>query len=267
MSSLNASQAAHELGVSRNTLLRWFREGRVGPVARDRHGWRVFTDSDLVRIRRELGESSAPPTPEERTRWSRMRAYLRRVPLFQKLSDGVPDELVSCARFQGLLRGQQLYRPGERAHGLPILVKGKIRLYRTSLDGREQTLAVATPYQTLGEASLFGAREQHGSHAVCLESSTVIILPQARLRQLCAEHPQLGEAFLRELARRIQDLEERLEGLTLLNLEQRLARTLLSWSGEGSELVMELSLTELASLLGGARETLSRALLRFAREG
>lgn len=264
---MTSDQAAQELGVSRNTLLRWFREGRISAVSRDRHGWRVFTEADLTRIRRELGEATPPPTPEERTRWSRMRAYLRRVPLFKKLPDTVLDELVGCARFQGLLRGQQLFRPGERPLGLPILVKGKIRVFRTSQDGREQTLAVATPYQTLGEAGLFGAREQQGSHAVCLESSTVIILPRARLRQLCGEHPQLAEAFLRELARRIQDLEERLEGQTLLSLEQRLARTLLSWAGASDELVMELNLTELASLLGGARESLSRALLRFAREG
>jgi predicted site-specific integrase-resolvase len=44
-------QAAENIGVSRNTLLRWFREGRVPDVARDRNGWRIFTSADVSRIK------------------------------------------------------------------------------------------------------------------------------------------------------------------------------------------------------------------------
>jgi predicted site-specific integrase-resolvase len=45
-------EAARRIGCSRSTLLRWFREGKVADVARDRRGWRVFTDDDIARIRR-----------------------------------------------------------------------------------------------------------------------------------------------------------------------------------------------------------------------
>ena len=44
-------QAARLIGVSRNTLLRWFREGRVTDVGRDRNGWRFFTHEDVERIK------------------------------------------------------------------------------------------------------------------------------------------------------------------------------------------------------------------------
>jgi excisionase family DNA binding protein len=46
-------EAARELGVSRETLLRWFRQGKVADVKRDRKGWRVFRQDDIERIRRE----------------------------------------------------------------------------------------------------------------------------------------------------------------------------------------------------------------------
>ena len=46
------NEAAQRIGCSRSTLLRWFREGRVTDVARDRRGWRVFTKEDISRIRR-----------------------------------------------------------------------------------------------------------------------------------------------------------------------------------------------------------------------
>jgi DNA-binding transcriptional MerR regulator len=53
--TLNTASAAKELGVSKTTLLRWFRDGKTADVGRDRNGWRLFTLADIRRIKRELG--------------------------------------------------------------------------------------------------------------------------------------------------------------------------------------------------------------------
>lgn len=45
------NEAAKAVGVSRPTLLRWFREKRVGDVKRDRNGWRMFTEADIARLK------------------------------------------------------------------------------------------------------------------------------------------------------------------------------------------------------------------------
>jgi predicted site-specific integrase-resolvase len=51
-SMMSTQEAAERLGVSRQTLLRWFREGRVADtVRRDRNGWREFSSDDIERIR------------------------------------------------------------------------------------------------------------------------------------------------------------------------------------------------------------------------
>ena len=52
---LNTALAAKELGVSKATLLRWFREGKTADVGRERHNWRVFTAADIRRIKKDLG--------------------------------------------------------------------------------------------------------------------------------------------------------------------------------------------------------------------
>ena len=50
---LKTTEAAKVLGISKQTLLRWFSEGRVSDVEkRDRNGWRLFTDQDISRIRK-----------------------------------------------------------------------------------------------------------------------------------------------------------------------------------------------------------------------
>jgi excisionase family DNA binding protein len=47
-------EVAKKLGVSRQTLQRWFREGKAKDVSRDHRGWRVFTQSDIDRLMKEI---------------------------------------------------------------------------------------------------------------------------------------------------------------------------------------------------------------------
>ena len=70
--SLSTAQVARRVGVHRDTLLRWLREGRVPEPDRDRNGWRRFTDRDVARIARfaQAGQNGTQiePTPLGRLR-------------------------------------------------------------------------------------------------------------------------------------------------------------------------------------------------------
>jgi excisionase family DNA binding protein len=49
------AEACELAGTSRNTLLRWIREGRFPDVKiRDRNGWRLFAESDIERLKVEV---------------------------------------------------------------------------------------------------------------------------------------------------------------------------------------------------------------------
>jgi len=42
-------------GISKNTFLRWVREGMLADVElRDRRGWRLFTNDDLDKLKAEV---------------------------------------------------------------------------------------------------------------------------------------------------------------------------------------------------------------------
>jgi DNA (cytosine-5)-methyltransferase 1 len=49
--TFSTDEAAKQLGLSKSTLLRWFRQRRISDVKRDRNNWRVFTKADIERIR------------------------------------------------------------------------------------------------------------------------------------------------------------------------------------------------------------------------
>ena len=48
------AEACQLAGISRNTFFRWLREGLFTDVGtRDRRGWRLFTEGDLLRLKNE----------------------------------------------------------------------------------------------------------------------------------------------------------------------------------------------------------------------
>lgn len=48
-------EAAEVLSISKSTILRWLKKGRIDEVRRDRNGWRVFTAADIEAIRKRVG--------------------------------------------------------------------------------------------------------------------------------------------------------------------------------------------------------------------
>lgn len=50
-----SAETAEMVGISRSTLFRWIRKGVVGDSShRDRRSWRLFTESDIQRIKGEV---------------------------------------------------------------------------------------------------------------------------------------------------------------------------------------------------------------------
>ena len=58
------TEACKIAGISRSTLLRWFKNGTLKDVTRrDRRGWRLFTQADIEKIRSEADKASETSMP------------------------------------------------------------------------------------------------------------------------------------------------------------------------------------------------------------
>ena len=102
------------------------------------------------------------------------------------------------------------------------------------------------------------------------EDSIVLFIDKRDVRNLCLSHPSIALAALKLLAGRLRRCAELVEALSLHEVDQRLARLLLS---EGrtrgrrvnNGVVFELLLTnqQIAARIGTVREVVSRALSRL----
>jgi DNA (cytosine-5)-methyltransferase 1 len=58
--TLSLAEAAERVGVAPITLKRWLLAGKVAEVARDRNGWRIFTEADVGRIKHYASARQEP---------------------------------------------------------------------------------------------------------------------------------------------------------------------------------------------------------------
>jgi CRP/FNR family transcriptional regulator len=188
------------------------------------------------------------------------------VPIFSTLSPVELDEVGSITFDKTYAKGEAIYRAGDRKGKLYIVHKGRVRVYRISVDGKEQLVRMVGPGQFIGELSLFSSLATT-DYADAAEPSVLCMIDGSRLKQLMGEHPSIALKVMEELSKRLEEAESLIEGINLRTVEQRLARFLLSETERAAEFTLQMSKGDLASRLGMSQETLSRKLAAFEEGG
>lgn len=201
---------------------------------------------------------------------SELLERLAGLPLFSGLT---PEELSAVAGLgltRAFSRGQIIFSEGEEGRGFHLLIEGRVKVFKTSPEGKEQILHIWGPGQIFGEVPVF-AGGCYPAHAESLDASRTLFLPRAGLLEHLRSNPELGLKLLAALSRRLHHFAGLIEDLSLREVPGRLAAYLLELTprqaGAAPVVELEVSKGQLASLLGTIPETLSRILSRMAKEG
>jgi CRP/FNR family cyclic AMP-dependent transcriptional regulator len=170
-------------------------------------------------------------------------------------------------------RGQTVFNEGEPGDSLYVLTQGKIKLSRTSPDGRENMLAVLGPGEVFGELSLFDPGPRTATATAVVDSS-MLSLDNSALQPWIADRPEVAERLLQVLARRLRRTNNAIADLVFTVVPGRVAKALLSLAerfgtpvDDGLRVTHDLTQEELAQLVGASRETVNKALADFAGRG
>lgn len=197
---------------------------------------------------------------------------LKRLPLFAALSEDALAAVSDRTVEKTVRRGAFLFRKGETCHGLYVVVSGRIKIYRASPDGREQVLHVEGPGQPVAELPLFDSGAYPAS-ARALEDSRVLFLPRDSFQWLYQNNPEIADAVIRDLGRRLRRLVRVVEKVSLKDVPARVAATLLEYADaadaarDGGAFRVPRTQEELAAELATTRESVARALAGLRREG
>lgn len=199
-------------------------------------------------------------------------ALLRGLPMLATLDDDVLARLARRCVTRSVGAGHVLFTTGEPCRGLYVVASGRVRVYRTSPEGREQVLHVEGPGRPVAELPLFDGGPYPAS-AVTLEPSRLVFLPRAEFEHLYRSEPDAAQEIIRALGRQLRHLVQVAETLAFRDVAARLAMLLAGYAdrigvraGRGVELVLDRTQEELSLEIGTARESVSRAWRRLAQQ-
>jgi len=193
---------------------------------------------------------------------------LNEVEILRDLDQREMESIAARAGMRVLQRGSLVWSPSDGREVLYIVKSGRVRLARSTADGRTMTLAVLGPGALFGQMRLLGL-DMRSSVAEAFEDVVLCQMTDSDVRSLLLADPRVAARITEGLGRRLAELEQRLADALLKTAPQRVAATLATLAGAAPSSARlsgprghEVRLThgQLADLVGTTRETTTKVL-------
>jgi CRP-like cAMP-binding protein len=166
-----------------------------------------------------------------------------------------------------LVRGDVLFREGDEADNLYLVVSGRMAIAIVNpIDRRETVVALMDAGDLLGEMSMLDGGSR-SAMARALEPTVVLSVPFAPVIDAFRRDPALLWGVTRLLAQRLRVMDEALADSVFLDVTGRTAKRLLELSAGSDEFVLPVTQEELAGMVGASRERVNKAIASFIRLG
>ncbi len=191
---------------------------------------------------------------------------LLHAPLFTSLSRSWCELLAKSAQVHRLLKNQFLYRRGEAATGVYLVVVGQIKVSIPVPGSRHgKVIEMFEAGDSFGE-TLMLLNQPHIVDAQALDDSVVVWLDKEGIEHILSLEAKFALTMLKNVSRRFETLLRDIETVSTHSASERVAEYLLKQPRQGTQTQLKFSKCLIASRLGLQAESLSRALQRLSRE-
>src|SRR6266568_643141 len=187
--------------------------------------------------------------------------YLRRVPLFAKLTDPELAGLAERMRQKAFKRGDTIFRKDDPGQHFYVVLDGAVKIALPGEFGQEALVALLRGGEFFGELALFD-HSPRSATATALEDTRCALLAGDDFVAFVEAHPAATKVVFEALAKTIRRLSDRVEDLIFLDVPSRVAKYLLDLAQQDGNAKLELTLTqdELAAFIGASRVSVNRVL-------
>ena len=167
-------------------------------------------------------------------------------------------------------KGQIIFNEGNRPSGMYCINRGKIKLYQTGEEGKEQILRLAKEGDIIGYRSLISG-EAYSASASVMEDATLCFIPKSTFFNFLQTNSELSSSMMQLLSHDLKDAENRLTALAQKPVRERMGEALLMLSefygsDENGVINAVVSREDIANIVGTATETTIRILSDFKSE-
>ncbi len=204
---------------------------------------------------------------------SSLASALASVPMFRRLRPEDRAAVEAISELRRHARGAALFREGDPAPFLHIVIEGSVKVVKATAAGRDVILEVFGAGEPFGAVAALEELPYPAS-AIALEETLTLVIRREELFVLLEGRPTLIRGLLSGLTLRLVELSQRLADQSGGRVEARLARVFSRFVSERGErqggeifVAVPLSRQELADLAGTTIETAIRTMSRWEREG
>ena len=197
-------------------------------------------------------------------------------PLFLVFDESLQQKLMQQTRTVIIKKHQMLFLEGQEADMIYFISTGLLKCLKTSSNGHETIFAIYGSQQFLALSVLFTSNPSYPVTAVALQETKLLGLPRPLLEAAILSSNTATRAWFQTLNRRLETIQQLLTDQRFLDANQRfkkVMRQFIKWNDipqtteRTIKVYVPLSRQELAQYLGIRRETLSRMLATFQKEG
>ena len=202
-----------------------------------------------------------------------IRQYLRNFPLFADLSETDLAKVEELVRNRQYRDGMYVFAEGDPVEAVYFVKSGMVKASRTDDEGREQIVNLLVAGDFFPHVGFLDGGPAP-ANTVTVGETSLGLINRRDFMALLGQHPSITARLLAVMDRRIRGLQEQVKELGLLTAPSRVGRILLRLAqqigesrGDLKVLHLGLSQQDVANMAGVSRETVSRLLSEFRREG
>lgn len=166
-------------------------------------------------------------------------------------------------------KGQQFIIEGASVNGLFFVLRGKVKVFRTGINGREQIVRFAKSGEIIGHRG-FGTEEYYSIGAVALEDIVLCYFSKEVLQDMLLKRPELTYDLMLFYANELNRSESKVKSLSQMTVRERVVDTLLyinrKFNQKNKYLDLILSRKEYADFAGTTEEQVIRVFSALKKE-
>lgn len=165
-------------------------------------------------------------------------------------------------------KGEKILQEDDRCAYVPIVLTGKIRVYRINENARELTLY----YIQKGEfcflsTSCIFSNKTFPAFAITEEYTEALMVPASKMQSWFEEYLFFQKFVCSMASKRLVSLISSISDMAFISLEERLKTFLSEYVNQNENLELSITHQDIAKELGSAREVISRLLKSFEDRG
>jgi CRP-like cAMP-binding protein len=199
--------------------------------------------------------------------------FLYYVPIFSDLPEETIEKISQVGLRKTYKKESIILMEEESSGALFIIVEGKVKVTRTSSDGREVILNILSESDIFGEMALLDGLTRSAT-VTALEETDLFMIQRNQFLEFLKDHPEISIALMQELSKRLRTADMQIKSLSLKDAEGKVATVIIQLANDIGKIkggVVEIEKLplqqDLANMAGTSRETISRTIHSFIKKG